>query len=240
MAKDYDREEIDREIVRSRPSEHPRCAALHDLGGYEVAEGYPDPRGWTVRSADGRDVGKVRDLIVDTGEMRTRYLAVRLDDYFTEARGDYEVLVPIGAARLDDDGNHVIVNELTASRIAALPAYDPRSLTREQEHELRSHFTTGHEHGSAFTAGEAMSAGAIGPGAIAGDFYDHEHFDDRSFFSRGRDRARQKQHDDVSLAQPRTEVAEQLTLSVEPPAAGEPQAARSEERIIVRRTPGGE
>ena len=80
MAKDYDREEINREIARSRPSAHPRCAALRDLGNYKVADGYPDPRGWTVRSADGRDVGTVRDLIVDTGTMQTRYLAVRLDD----------------------------------------------------------------------------------------------------------------------------------------------------------------
>ena len=247
MAKDYDREEINREIARTRPSERPRCAALRDLGHYEVADGYPDPRGWTVRSADGRDVGTVRDLIVDTGEMRTRYLAVKLDDYFTDATGEYDVLVPIGAARLDDDSDHVIVNEMTASRIATLPAYDPRSLTREQEQVLRSHFTAEHEqltaeheHRSDFTAGEAMSAGTIGPAVVAGgEFYDHDHFDDKRFFSRGRESAREPQHDDVSLARPRTEVAEQLTLSVEPPAAGEPQAASGGEKIIVRRSDGG-
>ena len=245
MAKDYDREEINREIARSRPSAHPRCAALRDLGNYKVADGYPDPRGWTVRSADGRDVGTVRDLIVDTGTMQTRYLAVRLDDYFTDERGYYEVLVPIGAARLDDDADNVIVNELTASAISALPAYDPNSLTREQEHVLRSHFTAEHERHSELAAGEAMSAGAIGPaaigpGAIGADFYDHEHFDDRRFFSRGRERGPETQHDDVSLARPRTEEAERLTLSVEQPAAGEPQAASGKEEIIVRRSPGGE
>ena len=244
MAKDYDREEVNREIARSRPSGHPRCAALRDLGHYEIADGYPDPRGWTVRSADGRDVGEVRDLIVDTGTMQTRYLAVRLDDYFTDERGYYEVLVPIGAARLDDDADNVLVNEMTASRIATLPAYDPNSLTREQEHELRSHFTAEHERRADFTAGEAMSAGtigpgAIGPGAIGSDFYDHDHFDDRRFFSRGRERAREPQHDDVSLAQPRTEVAEQLALSVEPSAGGERQAAGAPERIIVRKSEAG-
>jgi uncharacterized protein (TIGR02271 family) len=219
MAKDYDIEGMDREIKRSRPSGDPRCAALHDLDDYEVAEGYPDPRGWTVRSADGRDVGKVRDLIVDTGSMRTRYLAVRLDDYFTDERGEYDVLVPIGAARLDDDGDNVIVNELTAARIASLPAYDPRSLTRDQEHELRTHFTSG----------DAMSAGTIGPGATAGsDFYDHEHFDDRNFFSRGRDRARDERRDDVEPARARTEEAERLTVSEEQLAVGKRQVPAGE------------
>jgi uncharacterized protein (TIGR02271 family) len=219
MAKDYDIEGMDREIERKRPSGEPRCAALKDLGDYEVAEGYPDPRGWTVRSADGRDVGKVRDLIVDTGSMRTRYLAVRLEDYFRQDRGEYDVLVPIGAARLDDDGDNVIVNELTASRIAALPVYDPRSLTRDQEHDLRTHFTPG----------DAMSAGAIGPGATAGsDFYDHEHFDDRHFFSRGRHRARDERRDDVEPARPRTEEAQRLTVSEEQLAVGKRQVPAGE------------
>jgi uncharacterized protein (TIGR02271 family) len=180
MAKDYDRDAMASEIERTRPSNDPRCAALKDLGDYEVAEGYPDPRGWTVRSADGRDVGKVRDLIVDTGSMRTRYLAVRLDDDFTGDRGrddDRDVLVPIGAARLDDDADDVVLNDMTADRLTTLPAYDTRSLTRENETETRRHFTSG----------DALSAGTIGAGATAGsDFYDHDHFDDRNFFTRGR------------------------------------------------------
>ena len=180
MAKDYDRDAMASETERTRPSDDPRCAALEDLGDYEVAEGYPDPRGWTVRSADGREVGKVRDLIVDTGSMRTRYLAVRLDDDLTGDRGrdhDRDVLVPIGAARLDDDADDVVLNDMTADRLTTLPAYDARSLTREHETETRRHFTSG----------DAMSAGTIGAGATAGsDFYDHDHFDDRSFFQRGR------------------------------------------------------
>lgn len=180
MAKDYDRDAMDREIERTRPSSDPRCAGLKDLGDYEVAEGYPDPRGWTVRSADGQEVGKVRDLVVDTGSMRTRYLAVRLDDDFTGGRDDADdrdVLIPIGAARIDDDRDNVIVNEFTADRFASLPVYDTRTLTREHERELRTHFTSG----------DAMSAGAIGAGATAGsDFYDHDQFDDRRFFARGR------------------------------------------------------
>src|SRR5215207_11042274 len=179
MAKDYDRDAMDRDVDRTRPSDNPQVAALKDLGDYEVAEGYPDPRGWTVRSADGTDVGKVDDLIVDTGSMRTRYLAVRLDDDFAGSRNDRDVMIPIGTARIDDDEDNVVVNNLSADRFATLPAYEAGSLTRDQEQELRTHFTSG----------DAMSAGTIGAGATGGsDFYDHDHFNDRGFFTRGRDR----------------------------------------------------
>jgi uncharacterized protein (TIGR02271 family) len=211
MAKDYDKDGVDREIERTRASSDPRCAGLKDLGDYEVAEGYPDPRGWTVRAADGTSVGKVRDLIVDTGTMHTRYLAVRLDDDVVgdrDDRDDRDVLVPIGTARLDDDDDTVVVNELSADRFATLPAYDVRSLTRDDEHELRTHFT----------AGDAMSAGTIGAGATAGsDFYDHDHFDDRSFFSGGRGRARAGTGEEERL----TVSEEQLSVGKRRVSAGE-------------------
>ena len=197
MAKDYDRDDQEREIDRHRPSDNPQVAALKDLGDYEVAEGYPDPRGWTVRSADGTDVGKVHDLIVDTGSMRTRYLAVRLDD----------------------DGDNVIVNNLSADRFATLPAYEAGSLTRDQEHELRTHFTSG----------DAMSAGTIGAGATGGsDFYDHDHFNDRNFFTRGGDRDVGTVRDDAEAARARMEEADRLTISEEQLAVGKRQVQAGE------------
>jgi uncharacterized protein (TIGR02271 family) len=181
MAKDYDRDDQDREIERHRPSENPQVAALKDLGDYEVAEGYPDPRGWTVRASDGAEVGKVHDLIVDTGTMRTRYLDVRLSGDIAGAGGERDVLVPIGTARVDDRGDSVVVNNLTADRFASLPAYEHGRLSRDHEADLRSRFTSG----------DAMSAGTIGAGATGGsDFYDHDHFNDRGFFARGNNQTR--------------------------------------------------
>jgi len=216
MAKDYDMDDQRREHDRQRPSDHPQVAALKDLGDYEVAEGYPDPRGWTVRSADGTDVGKVHDLIVDTGSMRARYLAVRLDDDFGGSRNDRDVLIPIGTARIDDDGNNVVVNNLSADRFATLPAYQAGSLTREQEHDLRTHFSSG----------DAMSAGTIGAGATGGsDFYDHDHFNDRGFFSRGRDR---DLSGDDEMARQRMEEADRLTVSEEQLAVGKKQVPAGE------------
>jgi photosynthetic reaction center H subunit len=53
------------------PSTHmgQRLAPMHQLDDYKVADGEPDIRGWSVRTADGRVAGKVDDLIVDTQAM---------------------------------------------------------------------------------------------------------------------------------------------------------------------------
>ena len=55
-----------------------RIAPLSRMSDFEVADGYVDVRGWEVSSSGGRDVGKVRDLLVDLDDMRTRYIEVRL------------------------------------------------------------------------------------------------------------------------------------------------------------------
>ena len=73
-----------------------RIAPLSALNDFEVAEGYPDIRGWSVTSADGQEVGKVHDLLIDVDHMRTRYLDVRLTKQLASSPGDRDVLVPIG------------------------------------------------------------------------------------------------------------------------------------------------
>lgn len=52
---------------------------LSRLHNYRVAEGDPDVRGWEVLGADGRKMGEVDDLLVDTESLRVRYLDVSLD-----------------------------------------------------------------------------------------------------------------------------------------------------------------
>lgn len=219
--------------VRDGPGGEPQVAALSDLGDYQVAEGYPDPRGWTVRSSDGMEVGKVHDLIVDTTSMRTRYLDVRLAKDVAGATEDRDVLVPIGTARVDDDADNVIVNGLSADRIVMLPAYDHRQLTRDQETDLRTHFTSG----------DAMSAGVIGAGATGGsDFYDHPHFDDRQFF--GGRRARAEIDDDLRRVDRETprEVVRDVDTRADRAASEAERLRVSEEQLAegIRRVQAGE
>jgi len=84
MAKDY------------RTEDGAQIAPLSELKDFQVSEGYKDIRGWRVDSTDGKDVGKVHDLLVDLDGMRTRYLDVRLNSSIAASHGDRDVLIPIG------------------------------------------------------------------------------------------------------------------------------------------------
>jgi len=87
---------------------------LDDLDGYGVEEGDLDPRGWTVVSTDGRTLGTVEDLIVDTTTMKVRYFEVDLaDTASTSSVGDDYVLVDAATARVDE-GRRQVVGDLTS------------------------------------------------------------------------------------------------------------------------------
>jgi photosynthetic reaction center H subunit len=150
-----------------------RIAPLSALRDFEVAEGHPDIRGWRVDSADGVQVGKVHDLLIDIDQMRTRYLDVRLTREVAASPGDRDVLVPVGTAELAD-GKDVVRLPLTAERVGLLPLYDHGTLTRTYELEVRRHFSLG----------EAAAAAATGAGRR--DFYDDEGYDDRRLFGKRR------------------------------------------------------
>lgn len=96
---------------------------LDDLDDYKVADGDPDIRGWSVFAADGRRVGEVDSLIVDTQAMQVRYLDLDLDRESLDLTEDRHVLVPISGARLDDDDDGVHLTGLTSEELAAMPPY---------------------------------------------------------------------------------------------------------------------
>jgi photosynthetic reaction center H subunit len=125
-----------------------RIGRLSGLRDFQVAEGYTDIRGWRVEAADGKEVGRVSELLVDLDSMRTRYVEVRLNSLAAAAEGDRDVLIPVGAARVADNADKVVV-PLTYDRVSLLPAYEHPHLTRSLESELRRHFALG----------EAASAG---------------------------------------------------------------------------------
>lgn len=116
-------------------------ARLHDLSGYKVADGDPDIRSWHVKTADGRKIGKVHDLIVDTRAMKVRYMDVELDRKELSLNDDRHVLIPIGGARLDDDNDDVRLSTIGAAELSSAPAYDHGALTPDLEDRIRSAFS---------------------------------------------------------------------------------------------------
>lgn len=172
----------------------PRVARLDELDNFEVADHDPDIRGWDVLSADGRKVGEVDDLFVDTAAMKVRYIGVELDRELRAGDTNRHILVPVGHARLHESDDNVLLSGLKADRVSTVPPYTG-TIDREYETSLRTYFT---DTGAAATTG-AATAGA--------DFYDRENFDaDRMYGSRRGTARRAEGEEHVTLSEEKLAV----------------------------------
>lgn len=116
-----------------------RLERVDKISGVDVASGDPDPRGWAVVGADGRELGRVDHLIGDTGLMKVRYLVMKIDrGMFNE---DRNVLIPVGHVDLDTRNNRVVSNAADANVIRSLPAYTGGDISREDEQRITSAFS---------------------------------------------------------------------------------------------------
>ncbi|HET7460641.1 MAG TPA: PRC-barrel domain-containing protein [Longimicrobium sp.] len=157
-----------------------RVVPMDDLDDFRVAGDAPDPRGWEVVAADGRRIGEVDELLVDTGAMKVRYLDVDVDDEVS-AEPDRHVLVPIGYARLDRDHDRVIVDQLSSADLRAIPAYRHGPITRDFETSVRDSWRARPAQPAAPAGrptGDAMRAEARDD-----DFYGGEQFDETHFWA---------------------------------------------------------
>jgi sporulation protein YlmC with PRC-barrel domain len=104
---------------------------LHELPDYKVASGYPDIRGWEVKDADNRVIGKVDNLLVNKKTERVVYLDVEVEEsllkeneeplatpaskgvhQFINKEGENHLIVPIGLVGLDEKRKVVHSNEI--------------------------------------------------------------------------------------------------------------------------------
>jgi sporulation protein YlmC with PRC-barrel domain len=118
-----------------------RVVPLGQLDDFKVADGDPDVRGWEVLASDGRKIGEVDELLVDTSAMKVRYLDVDVDDGVIGDGLDRHVLIPIGYARLEQERDCVMVDGLASADLNGLPAYDQGPLTRDFESSVRQSFS---------------------------------------------------------------------------------------------------
>lgn len=145
-----------------------RVVPLDQLDDFKVACGEPDVRGWEVHAADGRRIGEVDELLVDTAAMKVRYLDVGVDDGLIAGERDRHVLVPIGYARLERDHDCVVVEQLSSTDLRGIPAYDHGPITRDFEASVRD----------SYRGGRAPD----GPSAD-GDFYADREFAESRFWA---------------------------------------------------------
>lgn len=104
---------------------------LEELSGYKVASDYCDVRGWKVKDAGNRTIGKVDGLLVNKQSERVVYLDVELDKSvieeghktyevpasngvheFLNEDGDDHLIIPIGMTSLDEENKKVHTNKI--------------------------------------------------------------------------------------------------------------------------------
>ena len=100
-----------------------RFERLSRLRDFEVGRDDIDPRGWPVVNAEHHALGEVRDLIVDTDQMRARYLDVALEPKAFHLRdGHARILVPMDRAHRIGDHKRLRIDGLTEENVAAMMA----------------------------------------------------------------------------------------------------------------------
>ena len=104
---------------------------LHELSDYKVASDYPDVRGWEIKDASGRVVGKVDGLLVNKKAKRVVYLDVEviasiIEDgrvalessasdgvhEFINKEGENHLIVPIGLVEIFEDEKQLQSKEI--------------------------------------------------------------------------------------------------------------------------------
>lgn len=74
------------------PDKNRNLYYLHELSDYKVAFDYCDVRGWEVKDAEDRTIGKVDNLLVNKQSERVVYLDVEVDEaVIEEGHKTYEV-----------------------------------------------------------------------------------------------------------------------------------------------------
>lgn len=203
-----------------------RIVPLDDLDDFEVAEGDPDVTGWDVIASDGRKIGEVDQLLVDTDAMKVRYLDVEIDEDLLETDKDRHVLIPIGFARLHEDDDQILVDNLSSNEVRDLPEYRHEPITREMESSVRRSFDRGFQ-------GE--------PGEE--EFYEHEHYDEGRFFGtrRGGEQRVTRSEEELLVGRRDVEAGEvDIEKHVETEHVTEPVRRRHEEVDIERRPVEGQ
>jgi sporulation protein YlmC with PRC-barrel domain len=109
-----------------------RIAPLSELDDYEVADGYPEIRGWEVRDSADRSIGRVYDLLVDVSALRVRYLDVELASKFAATEADRRVLIPVENVDLDGTGDQVVLPGIEASQVRELVPHARRGVATER------------------------------------------------------------------------------------------------------------
>jgi sporulation protein YlmC with PRC-barrel domain len=128
MANEEKHRRRDEAGVGPDPKQARHLTPLKELTRYKIAKDNADIRGWDVYTSNGRRVGSVDDLLVDTTIGEVVMLDIDL------AGSDRHTLAPMRAAWVDRDHDRVILDGAQLSANDELPSL---GRTQPSEEELR-------------------------------------------------------------------------------------------------------
>lgn len=111
----------------------PSSATISKLSdsGQTVTPSAVDIRGRTVKDKDGKDLGKVHDLLIDDQEHKVRFLLVEHGGFL--GFGETTSFIPIDAIT-KITAESVFINH-TAEHVAGAPSYDPDLMDDRSYHD---------------------------------------------------------------------------------------------------------
>lgn len=126
---------------------------LDELSDYKVASDDPDVRGWEVKDADNRVVGKVDNLLVNKEREKVVYLDIEVDKSIIEANhepyaksssgthefinkeGENHLIIPVGHVRLNEDEKFVYTDKINHRTFAETKRKE-RGANVDREYEV--------------------------------------------------------------------------------------------------------
>ena len=126
---------------------------LHELSDYKVASQDSDVRGWDIKDADNRVIGKVDNLLVNKRKDKVVYLDVEVDKTiidanhdpygrpnsaqvheFINSEGENHIIIPIGLVRLNEEQKYVYAETINHQTFAETKRFEKgRAVDREYE-----------------------------------------------------------------------------------------------------------
>ena len=133
------------------PSTYRQLYRLENLDDWKVHHDDVDIREYNVKTADGKTIGEVENLLVDVQDKKVRYIEVELNDdvpevnpqaigTYTERDGDRIIIVPVGLAEINKDDKSVDISGLFHTDFRTYPRYKSKAaLTPHYEKSVHSH-----------------------------------------------------------------------------------------------------